>query len=248
MITVKNGLAVQSFHYRVYLPIGSPVHLAENLNRWGVDEILVLDICRSKLGIGPNLDLLKAISSSHVNTPLIYGGGIHSVEEAIAVVHSGADRVVLDSVLHRYPDTVSKISKHLGAQAVIASFPLSLQENGSMLWYDHVAGLDVTFRKEVLDVLRPDCVSEILLIDRDHDGVPGTFEIKLLELFPVKLPSIVFGGLSVGQDLEMVLEHPLVAATAIGNTLNYSEHSVQRIKSRMTEQLIRKAHYSNDYR
>lgn len=248
MITVRDGVAVQSFHYRRYLPIGSPVHLADNLNRWGVDEILVLDIRRSKRSLGPDLELLKAISSSHVNTPLIYGGGIRSAEDAIAAVHCGADRVVLDSLLHRNPDVVASISSHLGAQAVIASFPVGLQRDGNLAWYDHLEGRDVALHELVLDILRQDLVSEILLVDREHEGVPGTFDSSLVDRFPVMLPMIVFGGLSTGQDLQAVIGHPNVVAAAIGNALNYTEHSVQRIKSLMWEQPIRKANYSFERR
>ena len=32
-ITVKNGIAVQSFGYKKYLPIGSPKVIVENLDR-----------------------------------------------------------------------------------------------------------------------------------------------------------------------------------------------------------------------
>ena len=41
VITVKGGWAVQSFGYARHLPLGRPEILAENLDRWGADEILV---------------------------------------------------------------------------------------------------------------------------------------------------------------------------------------------------------------
>ena len=63
VITVLNGLAVQSFGYKSYLPIGNPKYLAENLDHWGVDEILLLDIKRSEKKQGPNLQLLNEVSN-----------------------------------------------------------------------------------------------------------------------------------------------------------------------------------------
>ena len=45
VVTVINGLAVQSFGYKRYLPLGKPEIAAKNLDRWGVDEILLQ--CRS---------------------------------------------------------------------------------------------------------------------------------------------------------------------------------------------------------
>ena len=37
-----NGMAVQSIGFSRYLPIGDVHIVAENLNNWGVDEILLL--------------------------------------------------------------------------------------------------------------------------------------------------------------------------------------------------------------
>ena len=105
-------------------------------------------------------------------------------------------------------------------------------------------GRDVPMKESVLEVLRLNLVSEILIIDHKHEGVPKTFDIGLVNRFPVKLPMIVFGGLSTDQDLQAIIRHPNVAAVAIGNALNYAEHSVQRIKNLMGEQPIRKARYS----
>ena len=79
-IVVKNGQAVQSFGYQNYLPIGKPRCLAENLDRWGVDEIIILSIDRSKYNLGPDLNTLKEIANEGIKTPLIYGGGIFNSE------------------------------------------------------------------------------------------------------------------------------------------------------------------------
>ena len=50
VITVKDGWAVQSFGFRSYLPLGRPEVLAENLDRWGADEIILQCIDRGDLG------------------------------------------------------------------------------------------------------------------------------------------------------------------------------------------------------
>ena len=43
-ITLKNNLVVQSISYKKYLPLGKVEYFIKNLNRWGVDEILIRDI------------------------------------------------------------------------------------------------------------------------------------------------------------------------------------------------------------
>ena len=52
VVTVLDGLAVQSFGYQRYLPLGKPECLVENLDRWGVDEIFVQVIDRSARNLG----------------------------------------------------------------------------------------------------------------------------------------------------------------------------------------------------
>ena len=47
VITVKDGLGVQSFGYKKYFPLGKAEILAKNFNRWGADEIFLNVIDRS---------------------------------------------------------------------------------------------------------------------------------------------------------------------------------------------------------
>ena len=54
-IIVRKGWAVQSIGYKRWLPLGKPECLAENLDRWGADGIVVL--CIDRENQGPDLEL-----------------------------------------------------------------------------------------------------------------------------------------------------------------------------------------------
>jgi len=129
VITVLNNLAVQSFGYRKYLPLGKPEYLAENLDRWGIDEIVVLSINRTKEDMGPDFDLVKRIGNLGLSTPIIYGGGIRCLDEAVKIIKLGADRICLDNMLHGRNKTIKSIAEALGTQAVIGAIPLSESDN-----------------------------------------------------------------------------------------------------------------------
>ena len=43
-VVIRDELAVQSFGFKSYLPIGKPENVVENLSWWGSDEILIFDI------------------------------------------------------------------------------------------------------------------------------------------------------------------------------------------------------------
>ena len=82
---------------------------------------------------------------------------------------------------------ISRILEHSRDYVI----PVSIRNDNSIVWYDHVQNSDVFLNEGPLKFLRQDLVSEILLIDRDHDGIQGTFERSLVDHFPLKIPMII---------------------------------------------------------
>ncbi len=244
VIAVRDGLAVQSFGYRRYLPLGRPDILAGNLDRWGCDEILVLGIDRSRRGLGPDIGLLKQLAAMRLSTPLIYGGGIRTVEEAAMVVHHGADRVCVDAALHHDAQPIRDMATLLGAQALIGAFPLSRGDAG-LQWLDHRKGVSQAFGSNHLGLFEEGVISEALVIDCLHEGQVAAFDTELVTRFPLRnIPLITFGGISEPAQAAALLSLPQVSAVAVGNSLNYSELSVQRFKQHAPSLLVRPATYA----
>ncbi len=247
VITVKDGWAVQSFGYRRHLPLGRPECLAENLDRWGVDEILVLCIDRSCSQLGPDLSLVNRLGRLGLSTPLTYGGGIHSAKEAVAVIQAGAERICIDAALHDTPQPVREMSAHLGAQALVAALPLSCTSR-HLEWFDYRHRTFTPLDKASLSLLTEGVVSEAMLIDWRHEGHPRAFDMDLVRHFPLDgVPLIAFGGLSDPAQLRQVLGVPRIAAVAVGNSLNYSEHAVQTLKRQLTDLPLRPAAFATAY-
>lgn len=245
VITVKGGWAVQSFGYQRYLPLGRPECLAENLDRWGVDEILLLCIDRTREGLGPDLELLRRLGSLGLSTPLSYGGGIHSAAAAAAVIQAGAERVCVDAALRDAPAAVSEIAALAGAQAVIGVLPLAL-EGGSLRWLDYRSGRSEPLGAAQLSLFARRSISEALIVDWRHEGARGAFDPQLLRCFPLEeVPLIAFGGVSEPQQLEMLLAQRQVAAVAIGNFLSYREHAVQQLRQQVRVDSVRAAVFSS---
>ena len=247
VITVKDGWAVQSFGYRRYLPLGHPECLAENLDRWGADEILVLCIDCSRQGLGPDLSLLKRLNALGLSTPLTYGGGIRTVEQASLVIRSGAERLCVDAALRTDRQAIRDMAALLGAQALIAALPLCM-ESRRVSWYDYRSGQSVPLAESDFSLFADGVISEALVIDWRHEGQPNGFDMSLVHLFPFDgVPLITFGGLSDPAQLAMLLALPRVAAVGVGNFLSYSEHAVQTFKQQLTEMPLRPAAYAADY-
>lgn len=247
VVTVKDGWAVQSFGYKRYLPLGKPECLIENLDRWGADEILVQVIDRSAGNKGPDFSLLERIGRLGIETPLIYNGGIRSAKDGVAAVQLGADRLVLDALLHDDHECIADLSHKLGAQALIAALPLSFVE-GELRWLDYRSQISSAIPDEVLNLFQMGVVSEILIVDWCNEGGDGTFNAALLDAFPSQqLPLIAFGGITESKQIESILEMANTAAIAIGNSLSYREHAIQKYKEALLGMPLRPSHYQSKY-
>ncbi|QUL37337.1 HisA/HisF-related TIM barrel protein [Erythrobacter sp. JK5] len=244
VVTVRGGWAVQSFGYGRYLPLGRPEVLVQNLDRWGADEILLQCIDRSSSGEGPDFALLDRVATLGIATPLIYAGGVTSADQAREAVNIGADRIAVDALLHDDLGEVVKMGYQLGAQAVIASLPLGVGDDGAVLWRDYRTGKDADLPGDVVAALNDGTISEAMLIDHRHEGHPGAFDPAILDCgLASEVPLIAFGGISEVQAMASLLKHSQVAAVAVGNFLSYREHAVQAYKEALFEVPVRPAQY-----
>lgn len=247
VITVKDGWAVQSLGYRRYLPLGHPEWLAENLDRWGADEILVLCIDRTRRGQGPDFGLVRRLSSLGLSTPLAFGGGIRTVAEAAAIIQSGAERVCIDAAM-RDAGVVRGISALVGAQAVIGVLPLSSGESG-LEWLNYLSGCSAPLTAADLRLFDKRIISEALIVDWRNEGTAAAFDFNLIRSFPAPdIPLIAFGGVSEAAQLRMLLDDQRVAAAGIGNFLSYREHAVQMLKREAGGASIRSARFTSGSR
>jgi len=242
VVTVKNGWAVQSFGYKRYLPLGKPECLIENLDRWGADEIFIQVIDRSNSNLGPDFELLEKVSRLRLETPLIYGGGIRNISDAIQVIKTGADRISLDSTYRKMPDNIKVISETLGAQAIIISTPMSF-DSGMLGVYDYQKleiSLDIDSTR---DIINSGIVSEMLVIDYKNEGYKNSFNRQIIDGLMIKKKGsvIAFGGITEDEQVNSLLNLDIVSAVAIGNSLSYREHAIQMIKKNIENKtLVRK--------
>lgn len=247
VVTVKDGWAVQSFGYGRYLPLGKPECLVENLDRWGADEILVQVIDRSAASLGPDFELLKKLAKLALGTPLIYGGGIRTVEEGVQVIQSGADRLTVDALLYDDLLEVIGLGNRLGAQAVIASMPVTMRSN-KLEWFNYRSKISAPIGEALVKVIENGIVSEVLLTDWLHEGQSNGFDSGLIDLFPYKkVPLIAFGGISSAEQMKGLLARPNVVAVSVGNFLSYREHAIQKFKRDLASAALRPSTYSTEY-
>ena len=242
-IIIKNNIAVQSFSYSKYLPLGSPLIMTENYNRWNVDEILIQSIDRTRLNLGPDFKLIKKISLQKFNTPLIYGGGIRSVNEAKDVIKIGADRIVIGDLFLKKPDIVKKITEILGEQAIIISLPvLNIQK--SLFIYDYLDDKKIELQNFFYKNNLIESSFELMISDVKNEGFKGKFDTNIIKKITMKNDIIVFGGINPYNNLNKIYKFKNVSAVCVGNCFAYSEHSYQNSLNRNKHKYLRQPSYS----
>ena len=238
-VIVRQGWAVQSFGYRRWLPLGRPECLVENLDRWGADGIVVLAIDRGDQG--PDLKLIECLSGLGLSTPLTYGGGLATEEQARAAVRAGAERLVLDTVLSEQPTAVSAIANAVGVQALVAALPMLHGVSGEVLHLSHRTGAQGPMPAHIRKLIHSQQVSQVFVIDAAGEGGGQGFNSILVDTVQAQtdLPLLAFGGLARHDQIRPLLERPQVAGVVVGNALNYCEHSIRHLKDGLTDLPVR---------
>ena len=246
LITVLDGWACQSIGYKKYLPLGRPTIIAKNLDNWGVDEIFIQSIDRSKSSLGPDFSLLNSLSKLCLSTPLIYGGGIASVSDAVKAIALGCERISIDCIIHKNLNLIKDISSRIGSQSIIVSLPLTLEDK-ELFWFNYLSNTYVKDFRKIEQICEQNLISEILLIDKNNEGKRNSFQKEIYTLFPIKnKPIILFGGISDVKQIKNLFIEDNISAIGIGNFLNFKEHSVQNYKREFDNLKLRPPYFNKD--
>ncbi len=238
-ILIDNHLAIQSKGFSTYLPIGKPEILAEFLDRWQVDEVLLLDRSASIRGTVIDANIISTVVEV-CRTPLTVGGGITSVKQAELLVNKGADRIAINSSFHENPNLITQLSSMLGCQAVVASIDFVMQGQQALV-YDHKTKSSGQYKLiDACKLAEDKGAGELFIHSVDRDGMKGGYELDVYKniVDSVAIPVIASGGYGKPSHVQDAMATG-VNAIAIGNGLNYVEHSVALIKTYLESSQIR---------
>lgn len=231
VVSISDGIVVQSFSYNNKLPLGRPEAFIKNLDRWMVDEILVNDFSRSKNNKSPDYDLIKRIGRISKNTPIIYSGGVKTANEASRIINYGFERIAFDSLYHSSPKEFELIAKMIGSQAIIINLPLCIKHK-KLYHYNYINKNSEEFNVDKIFKYR-DFFSELMLTDYKNEGTKKGFNYEIISQFCKlnnKFKIIAFGGISENTQVQKIIKNNDITAVCVGNFLNYREISYQSLK------------------
>lgn len=188
-----------------------------------VDEIHVMNVSRERQTDWKNFQsTVKALSHSCF-VPVAVGGFRGDIALAAKLIHGGADKLVLNSLLVSGPGRLQEFVDEFGRQCLVGSLDI-VDFEGEGLVRD---SQDPGRRLHLQDVLSEQVVSqigELLLRSVSRDGTGFGPNLDLLNhLTPrcEQLGVILAGGFGKGEHMMSALRLPQVSAIATGNLLNF---------------------------
>lgn len=231
VINLLNKMAVQSINYIKYLPIGRPDIAISYLNKWGIDEIVVLDI---KGSVNRGSELHKSLPGfvKDCQVPIAAGGGVCNLADIENLIRNGADKIVINSSAHYNPKIIDEGAREFGEQAIVVSFDLRKQKNGFVVFAESASKkIGLSFDR-ALKQAQDYGAGEILINSIDRDGSKRGYDLELFNYVKdiVSIPIVGCGG--VGNSEHFLEAMPIgLSGLAAGNFFHYTEHSVIQLKS-----------------
>jgi len=199
---------------------------------YSIDELIVLDVTRGER----NLDVFCAALQKLTDgcfVPIAAGGGVRSIDVARKLLRSGADKVVVNSVLYEKNGFIGDLSSEFGQQCVVASIDIKRGPDGECSVWSNSGSLCVEGSvKDVIDKVAKDEVGEIYLNSMDRDGTGQGYDLSLLDLLPKNItkPVILAGGVGNANHLADGLADPRVDAAATANLFNFVGNGLQKAR------------------
>jgi imidazole glycerol-phosphate synthase subunit HisF len=238
-LDVDKGQVVKGVNFINIRQAGDPVELARKYYEMGADELCFLDITASNEDRKATYEVIKA-TAKEIFIPLTVGGGVSSVNDIERLLHSGADKVGINSAAVRNPELILEGANNFGSQCIVLAVDVKRHENS---WRVYIKGGREDTGLDAVDWIRAAeqrGAGEILLTSMDGDGSRNGYDLELMKRITelVRIPVIASGGAGNAKHVVDVLKVGADAAL-LASILHFGETTVPEIKALMKESSIR---------
>jgi cyclase len=229
-----DGRLVKTVRFEGWRDVGDPVKSSSVYNSQYADELIFLNIAREERTIAPLLALIEEVSRVCF-MPLSMGGGISTAGEAAELIRTGADKIVVNSIVYQDRAVIRETAERFGSQAVIVSVDARFDEAlGVYALYSDCGRIR---QKPSLEEHLARCVEagagEIMVQSIDRDGTMQGYDLELVRRAKAaaRVPVIAAGGSGNYDHLKELFLQTDVAAAACGSLFNFSDSNPIRAKA-----------------
>ena len=219
-LLIKDGGLVKTVRFKDPKYVGDPINAVKIFNEKEADELIVLDIDATALGIEPNYKQIAHLAAE-CRMPLCYGGGIRTAAQAKQIIALGVEKVAISAAALENLALISEIAEEIGRQSVVVVLDVKprLLSKGYDVWTHN--GTRNTKRNvfEVAAEAEKLGAGEIVINSIDNDGRMKGYDIVLATKLrqAVRVPITVLGGAGSVADMGKVIEACGVVGVAAGS-------------------------------
>lgn len=230
-LDIKDGRTVKGINFLEIKDAGDPIELAQRYVEEGADELVFLDITAT-LEKRKTLTALVQKIAQKINIPFTVGGGIHTLDDARAIIAAGADKVSVNSSAILRPELISEIAQEFGNQCVVLAIDVKKEENG---WRVFRSGGKIPTDWEAVTWAKEGVArgaGEILLTSMNNDGTKSGFALDITRQVAqsVSVPVIASGGAGQEQHFIDVFTQTQATGALAASVFHYGQIPIPKLK------------------
>src|SRR5271167_2296712 len=235
-LDVNAGRVVKGVQFKQLRDAGDPAELAAAHSNAGADEVVLLDISATHEKRTTLADTVRRTARQLFITFTV-GGGIRSLDDAMAVFEAGADKISINSAALADPSLIARIAERYGSQAVIVAIDAQ-RTNGEARFEAYVSGgRNPTGRDAVAWAREAEewGAGEILLTSMDRDGTGAGFDCDLTRACSeaLHIPVIASGGGGDTQSFLDVFQRGKADAALAASIFHFGLHRLADLKQEL---------------
>jgi len=243
-LDVKEGRVVKGVNFVDLRDARDPVEAAEAYCREGADELVFLDIFATVENRKTRLEWVKRVCDV-VTIPFAVGGGIGSIEDMMALLNLGVDKVSINTAAVRDPELIKEASRQFGRERLVVAIDGKKNPPGGNLPRLEVvvrsgsesAGLGIVDWAKRVEELG---AGEILLTSKDADGTKEGYDLEMTRAVAeaVTIPVTASGGAGKLEHLYQAVAEGKAAAVLAASIFHFGEISIPDAKRYLKERGI----------
>jgi imidazole glycerol-phosphate synthase subunit HisF len=235
-LDVTAGRVVKGVQFQQLRDAGDPAELAAAHSEAGADEIVLLDISATNENRATLADTVRR-TARQLFIPFTVGGGIRTLDDAMAVFEAGADKISINSAAIAEPALITNIAQRYGSQAVIVAIDAK-RVKGEAEFEAYVSGGRKSTGRNAVKWAREAedrGAGEILLTSMDRDGTGAGFDCDLTRAVSgaLHIPVIASGGGGDTQSFVDVFQRGKADAALAASIFHFGLHSLGDLKQEL---------------
>ncbi len=218
ILLLKDDELIKSTKFKDHQYVGDPINAVRIFNEIKVDEIILLDVFKSKNNLDLNYEIIKDIADE-CRMPFTYGGGIKNLKQVEKLFLIGVEKISINTTALENEQIIKSLSKVYGSQSVVISIDIKEDFFGNKRIYN--SSKKKFLKINIIDQIQKYIdlgAGEILINNVSKEGTLNGFDFSLLKLLNKKLniPIIVNGGINSYKEINLILGNENIDAVGVG--------------------------------